>query len=141
MPLPQNYDEFLDSDELRCILPGCEWVGSSLSGHLWFFHGVTAAKFKELAGFNRRTGLVGKSMSAKLAESKIGQENTTLKDYNANREHIEKVDCHPGIRLEGKEHFKKCRLGRKHSDATKKKIKESNIKTKNQKEDDSEATE
>ncbi len=68
--LPQCYDEFLDSLELPCLVDGCDWKGKLLSNHCNFTHGITAKKLKEMAGFNRSTGLVSKDVFLKLSESK-----------------------------------------------------------------------
>ena len=56
--LPQAYDEFLVSDELPCLVDGCEWVGKNLSCHMNYTHGVPAEEFKRAAGFNLSTGVV-----------------------------------------------------------------------------------
>lgn len=58
---PQNFDEFLNRDELPCLVEGCDWVGVGLSRHVNLAHGIPADKFKELAGFNRGSGLMGVS--------------------------------------------------------------------------------
>ncbi|MGA9669960.1 MAG: hypothetical protein WBQ94_12170 [Terracidiphilus sp.] len=122
MPLPQNYDEFLDADDLHCILPGCDWSGHSLAGHLFQFHGITASEFKEAAGFNRKTGLVGKGTSDALAAGRDGPGFERVQ----NRE----VNYNPPLRKEGREHMRKSRLGHVVSEETKKKISDSNIRTK-----------
>ena len=56
--LPQAYDEFLASEELPCLVEGCESVGQHLSTHMNITHGVPAAEFKRAAGFNATTGVV-----------------------------------------------------------------------------------
>jgi hypothetical protein len=56
----QAYDEFLDQDELSCIVDGCEWHGRHLSLHVNFAHGITAEDFKMLAGFNLSSGIIAK---------------------------------------------------------------------------------
>jgi hypothetical protein len=56
--LPQAYDEFLTSEELPCLVAGCEWVGQNLSCHMNLAHGVPADEFKRAAGFNLSTGVV-----------------------------------------------------------------------------------
>jgi len=66
--LPQNYDEFLDRDVLPCPVDGCKWEGSCLSRHVNAVHGIPARDFKKLAGFNVKTGLVGKDLSARMAD-------------------------------------------------------------------------
>ena len=59
-----NYDEFLSSEELFCLVDGCGWQGRNLSTHMNFAHGVQADEFKRAAGFNLTTGVI----SAPLAE-------------------------------------------------------------------------
>jgi endogenous inhibitor of DNA gyrase (YacG/DUF329 family) len=56
--LPNNYDEFLTSEELPCLVEGCSWRGNNLSVHMNLAHGVTAEEFKRAAGFNLSTGVV-----------------------------------------------------------------------------------
>lgn len=65
--LPQNYDEFLLQEELPCLVEGCEWVGKYLSFHCNVAHGITAEQLKELAGFNRKTGLVSRDLHDKMS--------------------------------------------------------------------------
>ena len=66
--LPQNYDEFLLQEELPCLVETCEWSGKHLSSHMNKAHGVTADEFKELAGFNRSTGLVSHDVHKVMSE-------------------------------------------------------------------------
>lgn len=68
LALPQNYDEFLMQEELPCLVDGCNWVGKHLSRHCNLVHGITAEKFKELAGFNKSTGLVTADISKQLSD-------------------------------------------------------------------------
>lgn len=106
--LPQCYDEFLDREELPCLVEGCTWKGKALSNHVNFSHGITAAQFKELVGFNNKTGLVSKDMAKHLADrwqqwngppSFMGQPPPrTFKPIDQSK-----------IRLEGKEHIAKAR--------------------------------
>jgi hypothetical protein len=67
--LPQNYDEFLDRNELPCVVDGCEWVGSNLSTHCNHTHGITSDQLKEILGFNKGSGLVSKSLAQTLRAS------------------------------------------------------------------------
>ena len=53
-----NFDEFLTQEELPCLVKGCEWVGRNLSMHMNMHHGIPADTFKEMAGFNKHTGVV-----------------------------------------------------------------------------------
>ena len=59
LALPQCYDEFLMQEKLPCLVEGCEWVGQNLSYHVNVAHGIKADQFRELAGFNMHTGLIG----------------------------------------------------------------------------------
>lgn len=68
LALPQNYDEFLSKEELPCIVDGCEWVGHRLGHHCNVVHGIDVRTLRELAGFNRRTGVVSATESARLSE-------------------------------------------------------------------------
>lgn len=128
LPLPNNYDEFLDRNELPCLMPGCDWSGPSLSGHLFQCHGIKATQFKEAAGFNRSTGLVGKAMSAKLAAPHVGVpiDLRLLSAAGSNPD----ANYHPELRLEGREHMRKARLGKKKSEETRAKIAKANLETK-----------
>lgn len=54
----QNFDEFLEQEELTCPIDGCEWHGKNLSLHLIYSHGIRPKDFKMQAGFNLNTGLV-----------------------------------------------------------------------------------
>ncbi len=69
IPLPQNYDEFLTLERLPCLVPECDWIGHQLSTHMNFAHGVTAEKFKEMAGFNRGTGVVSKPLHERMCRN------------------------------------------------------------------------
>ena len=65
--LPQCFDEFLSQTEIPCLVDGCNWVGLSLGHHVNFAHGIGAAEFKERAGFNRNTGLIGSELAKYLS--------------------------------------------------------------------------
>ena len=65
VPRLSNFDEFLDRDMLDC--PLCEWQGEDLSHHLNAAHGVRVSDFKRRAGFNARTGLIGRKLQARLS--------------------------------------------------------------------------
>lgn len=107
--LPQCYDEFLDRDELPCLVNGCTWVGKHLGSHVNFAHGITAEQFKEMAGFNRGTGLVSKDL-AKTMSDRWQQWNGPPSALAGNHE---PPITKPGtIRLEGREHlFRAFALG------------------------------
>jgi hypothetical protein len=63
LALPQCYDEFLDREELACIITGCSWHGKHLTLHVNQAHGVTSDEFKRAAGFNLSTGVIAKSLA------------------------------------------------------------------------------
>jgi len=63
MALPQCFDEFLDQEELPCLLGGCDWAGKHLSMHVNFAHGIKASEFKRAAGFNLGTGVISKDLA------------------------------------------------------------------------------
>lgn len=66
LALPQAYDEFLDAEELPCLVDGCGWHGQLLSYHMNVAHGVPKDEFKEMAGFNKGTGVIGSAVRKKL---------------------------------------------------------------------------
>lgn len=66
MMLPQSYDEFLDQEELRCLVDGCDWSGRNLSMHMNSAHGVRAREFKRAAGFNYKSGIISKPLAVLL---------------------------------------------------------------------------
>lgn len=68
MALPQCYDEFLDREELACVVEGCDWKGKSLTLHMNQAHGVRADEFKRAAGFNLSTGVIAKPLAESLRE-------------------------------------------------------------------------
>lgn len=100
--LPQNYDEFLDRDELPCVIEGCGWVGPHLSQHCNHVHGVNAAQLKEMLGFNKGTGLCGRAFSAFLA----GRPNQDMiKEFR----HTGPIPQRPhDLRAEGRERARKA---------------------------------
>lgn len=96
IPLPQNYDEFLTLEELPCLVPGCDWIGQHLGMHVNHAHGITAAEFKELAGFNRHSALVTPSVHETLAAAQKGNDSLEGQPlpppggkFERRREHIE----------------------------------------------------
>lgn len=116
LALPQNFDEFLNSAVLPCIVEGCDWTGDRLSMHVNMVHGITAEKLKELAGFNRTTGLV----SAPESERRRAIATQLVKDGKtgtAFREYLDKCragetqppKATPSNRLEAKEHHAKAK--------------------------------
>lgn len=71
--LPQNYDEFLSSDALPCLVEECVWVGAHLSIHMNQAHGVPAAEFKRAAGFNIHSGIISAPLQEALSSrDKVG---------------------------------------------------------------------
>lgn len=113
LALPQNYDEFLTGDELHCLIEGCGWSGIALSQHMNFTHGIRKEKFKEMAGFNARTGVVTADYSQKLSDAK--KEQGWGPEHMAHlRSLVRTPPVYPRMtkdrmRLEGKEHAAKGR--------------------------------
>lgn len=68
LALPQNFDEFLDLDELPCLVDGCGWAGKHLSVHANLAHGIRADDFKRATGFNLGSGLIGSDLARRLSE-------------------------------------------------------------------------
>lgn len=108
LALPQNYDEFLLSEKLPCLVIGCDWEGESLAYHSNVVHGITADQLRELAGFNKTTGLVTSRLSKSLSERALGYiEKGILQpgDIDHCRQSTPKVIP---LRLEAKEHQHKA---------------------------------
>lgn len=103
--LPQCYDEFLTQEELPCLIEGCNWSGKCLGIHVNLFHGITAEKFREMAGFNRGTALVTMAVSdyrSEVAKRVFKEEDRHPIDQC---DHVQRGKT----RLEGKEHAVKVR--------------------------------
>lgn len=114
LALPQNYDEFLCKDELPCIIEGCDWVGHRLGFHCNIVHGIDVKKLRELAGFNKKTGIVSASESQRLSEQgrALFEEGKTgiaflemLEEVKAGERSLPKPK--PSVSLEAKEHRRK----------------------------------
>lgn len=103
--LPQCFDEFLSRDELPCIIDDCDWRGHNLSSHANFAHGITADELKEMAGFNKSTGLVSSAMSQELSARSAGKGNPLMAEL-ADLEAIRAPRGSP--RLEAIEHVVKA---------------------------------
>lgn len=63
MALPQCYDEFLDREELTCVVEGCNWRGKHLTLHVNYTHGIGSDEFKRATGFNLSTGVIAKPLA------------------------------------------------------------------------------
>lgn len=63
MALPQCYDEFLDQEELPCLVEGCDWTGRHLTVHMNMAHGMRSEEFKRAAGFNLNTGVIARPLA------------------------------------------------------------------------------
>lgn len=114
MALPQCYDEFLDSEELACVVDGCDWKGRHLTLHINQAHGVKSDEFKRAAGFNLSTGVVAKPLAEALREREVVGVAATM-DYPARlaalvnaQEALAASQIHYRS-LEGREHAKKAR--------------------------------
>lgn len=115
MALPQCYDEFLDRDELACVVDGCDWKGQHLTLHINQAHGVRADEFKRAAGFNLSTGVIAKPLAEALREREIigiAAINMSDADRIAALASAKEALAENPIRyrsLEGREHAKKAR--------------------------------
>ena len=100
-----GYDAFLSQDKLTCLVDGCVWSGADLSLHCNMAHGITAEKLKELAGFNRNTGVVSGPL-ARLYESRgnVG----TIHSLKSAREAAKKPRKAQPARAESIEHYRKA---------------------------------
>jgi len=108
--LPQCYDEFLTQEELPCLVQGCEWVGKFLGAHVNHVHGITARQFKELAGFNLKSGLVSVDLRKHFEErTRARLADGTLNIGNPDRDVTKAVPVTKYRSLEGKEHGIKAR--------------------------------
>lgn len=77
--MPESYDEFLNKDELSCLIKGCNWTGLFLSIHMNASHGVTATEFKKITGFNLGSGIMAKGLAKRMSERpKVGVALTSV---------------------------------------------------------------
>lgn len=108
--LPQCYDEFLDKEELPCLIEGCDWKGIHLTIHMNQAHGVKAKEFKRAAGFNYSTGVIGKNLAEALrAREVVGVAKNPIKGA-LELSHIALAGSSEHYRSkEGKEHAIKAR--------------------------------
>ena len=110
--LPQGYDEFLEKENLPCLIEGCGWSGRHLSVHANFAHGIKAADLKRAAGFNLGSGLVSKSLAELLQgreKQGIAVENPWAEKLKEAREkHFAEKKAIAYKSLEGKEHQAKA---------------------------------
>jgi hypothetical protein len=102
--LPQNYDEFLTSHELPCLVDGCSWHGNFLSLHMNFTHGVSARDFKRMAGFNLSSGIISLPLYELMCARPHIKEAKFIGEGSRNPGGIQ-GDGYKS--LEGKEHFRK----------------------------------
>lgn len=110
MALPQCYDEFLDREELSCIVDGCDWRGKHLTLHVNQTHGVRSVEFKRAAGFNISTGVISKPLAKALRERETVGIALTPENNGLMRAH--EAQAENPIRyksLEGREHARKAR--------------------------------
>ena len=115
MALPQCYDEFLDREELACVVEGCDWKGKHLTLHMNQAHGIKADEFKRAAGFNLSTGVIAKPLAEAFRKRELVGAALMLMDDPARAAALalaqETLVVNP-IRyrsLEGREHSKKAR--------------------------------
>ena len=113
LALPQCYDEFLDREELACVVEGCDWHGQWLTLHMNQAHGVRAEEFKRAAGFNLSTGVIAKPLAQALCQRAnvgvaLNQDGTALDLALAVLASGQKTNIRYRS-LEGREHAKKAR--------------------------------
>jgi endogenous inhibitor of DNA gyrase (YacG/DUF329 family) len=109
LALPQCYDEFLDREELPCLIAGCHWTGKQLAYHCNIVHGIPKDELKAMAGFNLHTGLISSDLKAKMAarmreEFAEGRREQSLM-VPENRGRVNRT----GSSLEAQEHHRKAR--------------------------------
>lgn len=110
MALPQCYDEFLDREELACVVDGCNWTGNHLTMHMNQAHGVMADDFKRAAGFNLSTGVISKPLAKAYREREIVGVAACPNDAALELAHAALANNPIRYKsLEGKEHAKKAR--------------------------------
>lgn len=114
MALPQCYDEFLDSEELACVVDGCDWNGKHLTMHVNQAHGIKADDFKRATGFNLSTGVIARPLAVALRERSVVGVAACVDDTcrSAARTLAREAIAANPIRyrsLEGREHAKKAR--------------------------------
>lgn len=115
LALPQCYDEFLDREELPCLIDGCGWIGKHLTLHTNFAHGIKADEFKRAAGFNLGTGVISKDLAqAYQARDYQGVASWDEDSREAVRKQFLAADLTPSslryVSLEAREHFRKARI-------------------------------
>lgn len=111
MALPQCYDEFLDREELTCVVDGCDWKGRHLTLHMNWAHGVGADEFKRAAGFNITTGVIARPLAKILSEREVVGIAANMDDASRAAALALARAANP-IRyksLEGREHARKAR--------------------------------
>jgi hypothetical protein len=94
-------------EELPCLVEGCGWTGQFLSRHANMVHGITAEQLKELAGFNKRTGLATPAIREAMSQKALA-EIAAGKMAMGNAKYLTHKGTHRPQRLEGKEHWKKA---------------------------------
>lgn len=109
LALPQNYDEFLQQEELPCLIEGCTWRGQNLGNHLNFSHGIVAREGKRAGGFNLKTGLVCQPLHEKLCETNSGK-GASPEEMQAMRGVSAQAVSRSYRSKEGVEHSAKSRL-------------------------------
>lgn len=113
----KGYDEFLSKEVLPCVVEGCDWEGHNLSCHMNYTHGIKKYEFKELAGFNRTTGVISMTLLKKLESKDITGVALTDNDRKHKCEKKEQTKKNRyKLRPEGIEHFKKAVILRNNKD-------------------------
>ena len=117
IPLPHNYDEFLTQEELPCLIDGCDWKGKHLGIHVNHAHGIDAATFKKMAGFNHTTALATDETLRKLSDAQQLHDRTNFFQAAPDITDVSPMGAYER-RLEAREHQAKAiRLNAAHKRA------------------------
>ena len=113
LALPQCYDEFLDKEELACVVEGCDWHGQWLTLHTNQTHGIRAEEFKRAAGFNLSTGVIARPLAQALCQRAnvgvaLNHDGSALDLARAALANGQNLNIRYRS-LEGREHAKKAR--------------------------------
>ena len=109
LALPQCYDEFLTQETLPCLVEGCDWVGVRLGQHCNITHGIPVEKLREMAGFNRTTGMctTTESKNRSVIAAKLQKEGKTCNRFMECRKTSGNTGKKHPPRLESLEHSMK----------------------------------
>lgn len=112
--LPQCYDEFLDREELPCLVEGCDWTGKHLTLHTNYAHGVPARDFKRAVGFNLKTGVISRDLAEAYQRREYQGVASWPEEERLRVQAMLAVDRTPPdvvyVSLERREHSRKARM-------------------------------